>query len=173
MQTDTPAITIPKLEGETPRAYAARVEYLTMGAGRSLDRVAGQGGGKNGARVNNTTVENWSVKYGWKAAASEYDQTVATLAAQAHAESYRRELEDHRERYGKAGKALHNLAAAYLNKLAQRIKDLDSSEIKAGRLALDVRTAAAALQIAGDLEAHALRVADLLPKLDSGDDRGE
>jgi hypothetical protein len=171
MQTDTPAITIPKIEGETPRAYAARVEYLTMGAGRSLDKLR-QNHGKTTVTYTRQ-VEDWSVKYGWKAAASEYDQTVATLAAQAHADSYRRELEDHRERYGKAGKALHNLAAAYLNKLAQRIKTLESSEIKAGRLALDVRTAAAALQIAGDLEAHALRVANLLPKLDQGDDRGE
>jgi hypothetical protein len=168
--TDTATTTvIPRLEGESNRAYEMRVRYVTMGPGRSIDKVGQQSSDKRAAGH----IQRWASQFDWAATARAWDDQRAAEVSAAAADSYRRELEDHRERYGKAGKALHNLAAAYLNKLAQRIKDLDSSEIKAGRLALDVRTAAAALQIAGDLEAHALRVADLLPKLDSGDDRGE
>jgi len=159
--------TIPRLADESARAFEARRIYVEMGPSRSLEAVAQK------LDKSRTLMGRWSAQYHWSDCARAWDDQRAAEVSAAAAESYRRELEDHRERYGKAGKALHNLAVAYLNKLGQRIKDLDSSDIKAGRLALDVRTAAAALQIAGDLEAHALRVADLLPKLDSGDDRGE
>ena len=159
MTTDAPAITIPKLEGETPRAYAARVEYLTMGAGRSLDKVvAGQEGGKKGARGNNTTVENWSVKYGWKAAASEYDQTVATLAAQAHAAEYRARLEQHRADAARYGEALCGVAVEMLAQLRDVRKSIEYSPAA-------LATIARALTTGLDLRAHALDLDRLMPSL--------
>lgn len=177
--TTPPTITIPKLENETPRAYAARVEYLTMGAGRSLDRVAGQKGGKSGGRINNTTVENWSVKYGWAARATEYDATLATLAAQAHAEQYRRDLDEHRQRYQKAGRDLHAIAQGLLAQCARAVRGevvrtTDGREITIPAMELTpaaLSTAMRALMVAADLEAHALRVADLLPRLGADSER--
>ena len=67
---DTATIEIPRLPDETPRAYAARVEYLTMGAGRSLDKLR-QNHGKTTATYTRQ-VENWSAKYGWQHHAAQY-----------------------------------------------------------------------------------------------------
>lgn len=173
---ETPVIEIPRLEGETTKAYAARVEYLTMGAVRSFDKLVGQKQGKNG--VSKSAVENWSVRYGWQRSAQEYDETLATLAAQAHAQQYRDDLEDHRKRYQKAGKDLYAVAASLVTTIAQtmrgrRIIDKDGQvhiipamEITTNALSI----AARALTTAGDLEAHALRIADLLPKLSDDTD---
>ena len=156
--TAAPSIEIPRLPDETPRAYAARVAYLTMGPGRSLDKVAGQKGGREGARPNNTAVENWSRKYGWPALAAQYDATLATLAARAHAEEYQRDLEDHRKRYQQAGRALYGVAVEMLASLRKSQATIEYTPAT-------LSTIARALTVAGDLEAHALRVADLLPRL--------
>lgn len=155
---DTPAITIPKLDGETPRAYAARVEYLTMGAARSLDKVAGQKGGKSGGRVNNTTVENWSRKYGWQAHAASYDATIATLAAQAHAEEYQRDLAAHRADAMRYGQALCGVAVEMLTQLRGVSKTIDYSPAA-------LATIARALTTGLDLRAHALDLDRLMPAL--------
>jgi hypothetical protein len=166
---DPATITIPRLEGESNRAYDARVRYVTMGPDRSIEKIGQQLGYKGATPPGHVT--RWSQQYQWFESARRYDDAVAYVTIQESAAQYRKDLEDHRERYGKAGRSLYTLATAYMNKLAQRIKDLDSEEIKPSRLALDVRTAAAALTIAADLEAHALRVADLLPRL--ADDSGQ
>lgn len=163
MNTD-PVITIPRLEGETTRAYAARVEYLTMGAQRSLDKVAKRG--QNGGGYRLPSVENWSVKYEWGQHAAAYDQTLATLAAQRHAKQYVADLDRHRAEYQKTGRDLHTLARGML---AQLVKQRMSVEYRAS----DLATIARALTIAADLEAHALRIADLLPKLSADEPRHE
>jgi hypothetical protein len=164
MQTDTPITTIP---AESSRAAEARRIYVEMGVDRSTAKVAHQLG------KTKALMDRWCAKYRWVEAAQAWDDARAAESSARAAERYHADLEDHRERYGKAGRSLHALAPAYMNKLAQRIKDLDSDEIKPSRLALDVRTAAAALQIAGDLEAHALRLAEILPSLEAGHDRRE
>ncbi len=175
--TTPPQITIPKLESETPRAYAARVEYLTMGAGRSLDRLR-QNHGKTTATYTRQ-VEDWSAKYGWQRHAEQYDQTLATLAAQAHAEQYRRDLDEHRQRYQKAGRDLHAIAQGLLAQCARAVRGevvrtTDGREITIPAMELTpaaLSTAMRALMVAADLEAHALRVADLLPRLGADSER--
>jgi len=164
MDTTPTATVISRLEGESNRAYDMRVRYVTMGPSRSIDKVAAQEDGKRAARY----IQRWSQQFDWAATARAWDdQRAAEVAAQA-AEDYRKGIEDYRERYSKSGRGLHALASAYMNKLGQRIKDLDSSEITPGRLALDVRTVASALQVAGDLEAHALGIDRLLQQFDEG-----
>ena len=164
MTTDTATTVIPRLENESSRAYEMRIRYVTMGPSRSIDKVGLQSGDKRAAGY----IQRWSVQFDWAATARAWDdQRAAEVAAQA-AEDYRKGIEDYRKRYGGSGKALQNIAAVYMQKLSQRIKDLDSSEITPGRLALDVRTVASALQVAGDLEAHALGIDRLLQQLDEG-----
>jgi hypothetical protein len=169
MTTDAPIITIPRLEGESNRAYDARVRYVTMGAVRSLDKVALQLGYKSATTPGH--INKWSDRFNWVDSARRYDDAVAYLTIQDAAAQYRKDLEDHRQRYGKSGRELHALANTYIRKLADRLRSLDSADITPGRIANDVRTVAAALTVAADLEAHALRVADLLPRL--ADDSGE
>jgi hypothetical protein len=168
MTTTHPDITIPRHPDESAKAYTARVEYVTMGPSRSIDRV-GRNRGKGGAR--STVLQEWSTKYNWVDSARRYDDAVAYITIQDAAAQYRKDLEDHRQRYGKSGRELHALANTYIRKLADRLRSLDSADITPGRIANDVRTVAAALTVAADLEAHALRVADLLPRL--ADDSGE
>ncbi len=165
MKPDTATIEIPRLADETPKAYAARVEYLTMGPERSLDKLVGHVRGKSGA--SNTVVENWSVKYGWQKSARDYDETVATLAAQAHAATYRRDLEEHRTRYKQAGDELYKIARAQMIRISKQLNETGgrATTIKDADIATNLRTLAGVLTTAADLEAHALRLEELMPSL--------
>ena len=180
MTSALPQIDIPRIASETARAYAARVEYVIAGEGRSIDRLADQRRSKSGSR--STTLLNWSAKYGWVESARAYDNTIATLkaqhAAQAELSSYRDALENHRARYQKAGQDLYAIASGLLSQCARAIKgeqikgaDGKTYTIPAMELTpATVSTAMRALAIAADLEAHALRIAELLPALSRGGD---
>jgi hypothetical protein len=170
MANDAPTITIPRHANESASAYDARVRYVTMGPGRSIDKVGDQLGIRTGSKRVSRLLE-WSGRFEWVDSARRYDDAVAYVTIQESAAQYRKDLEDHRQRYGKSGRELHALANTYIRKLADRLRSLDSADITPGRIANDVRTVAAALTVAADLEAHALRVADLLPRL--ADDSGE
>lgn len=154
MTTALTTIEIPRLPNESARAYAARVEYVTMGPGRSLARL-GQSSGRH-----KTLYEQWSAKYGWVESARRYDEAVAYITVQEAAAAYRRDLEEHRERASKAGKALYGVAVEMLGKLRSAPVEYTPATLA---------TIARALTVALDIEAHALRVADLLPRLDNGE----
>lgn len=166
-----PTIEIPRLDGESSRAYEARVRYIVAGPRRSLDSVAQE------LSKSRPLIARWSKAHGWVDSAAAYDQTLASLVAHANAEQYRRDLEDHRERYQKAGKDLYAVSLALLQACArairgQKIKGADGQEYLIPAMELtpaSLSTAMRGLQAAGDLEAHALRLADLLPQLDQGD----
>lgn len=169
MSSQQPArVDIPRLDGETPRAYAARVEYLTAGAGRSLEKLR-QSIGMRSVRY----LEVWSTRYRWVEHARRYDETLAGLAAQDAATKYRAELEEHRTRYAKTGKDLHAVAAALLAQLGravygQTIKGADGNTYTIPAIELTAGTitqVSRAITTAADLEAHALRIAELLPRL--------
>lgn len=175
-----PTIEIPRLPEETNRAYSARVEYLTLGAGRSFDRLLDRPQSATIAppTKRRDTLVDWSVRYNWQEHARRYDETLASLAAQAHSEQYRKDLEEHRARYQKAGRDLHAVAQGLMGTLAQSIRGR-SIEGKDGKVytipAMEMTPntlaiAARALTIAADLEAHALRIADILPSLTDGHD---
>lgn len=150
--TNTTTIEIPKQAGERAERYEARTLYLTMGANRSQEHVAQKLG------KSRQLIGRWSAEDGWAEQASNYDQTLANLAARAHAAQYQEDLKEHRERYQKAGKALYGVATQMLASLQ---KSQSSIEYTPAALSVIAR----ALTTAGDLEAHALRVADLLPRL--------
>jgi hypothetical protein len=152
---DTATIEIPRLPGERAERHEARVLYLTMGADRSLDAVRQKLG------KSKELIERWSAADGWVEQARNYDSTLANLATRRAADSYLHDLEEHRERAGKAGKALYGVAVEMLGKLRAAPVEYTPATLA---------TIARALTVALDIEAHALRVADLLPKLDGGGD---
>lgn len=170
--TTTTSIEIPRLDGETSRQYAARVEYLAMGPGRSLVKLAEvlrQKRGKTAVR----SLEEWSSAHRWREHAAAYDRMLADLAAQAHARQYQHELEKHRDRARKVSGELYDIARALLMQCGravrgQVIKGADGNEYTIPAMDLTpatMNTAMRGLLAALDLEAHALGVDELLPRI--------
>lgn len=152
-------ITIPRHADESARAYAARVAYVTMGPQRSLDAVAQK------SAKSLPLMKRWSVAHDWQATARAWDdQQAAAIAAEAAA-AYRADLEEHRKRYQQSGKALHGVAVEMLTQLRQSARTIEYTPAA-------LATISRALTVAADLEAHALRLGELLPKL-SGDGDAE
>jgi hypothetical protein len=145
--------TIERLPDEHPARFQARVEYIVAGPDRSLELV-GQKLGKS--RV---LLERWSSADGWVDHARRWDNLIVNLRTQAEVDAYRRDLEDHRKRYGDAGKALYQVAAKMLKKLDASVPTMEATP-------QTLAIASRAMTIAADLEAHALRLGDILPKLD-------
>lgn len=161
MTTATATIELPRLDNERAERYEARVTYVTMGPNRSLEAV-GQRLGKS--RV---LMERWSTADNWVDFATTYDNQVAQLVITQATEQYRADLEDHRKRYKQVGDDLYKLARALMVRISRQ---LDASGGKATALKDDdvapaLRTLAGVLTTAADLEAHALRLEELLPRL--------
>jgi hypothetical protein len=170
--TTTATVEIPRLENERAERYQARTLYTTMGPDRSLRAVA--------QKLNKslTIVGRWSTEDDWPSLVAAYDQTLGNLAARDAAAAYRRDLEDHRKRYGDAGKSLWQVGARLLQELnaiitqpPKVIEGKDGRFYKIPGIELTPQTlaiAARAMTIAADLEAHALRLGDIFPRLDQG-----
>ena len=165
--TTAPAIEIPRLPNERNERYEARTAYLVAGADRDLRSVA--------QKFNKSVslIARWSAADRWGDLSQDYDNTLATIAAQRHAQQYLADLEENRARYGKAGKRLYNAASVLLTACEQAIagkvikgEDGVTYAIPAMKITpMALAVAMRALTVAADLEAHALRVADLLPRL--------
>lgn len=180
---ERPTIELPREEGESARAYASRVEYVTMGPGRSLDKLLArlQSAHRAPTTRRRETLADWSIQYRWQEHARKYDDAMTLIAIQEASAAYRRDLEDHRKRYGDMGKALYQVAAKLLKQLdaaagqpPKRIKGEDGRIYEIPGIEPTPQTlaiASRAVTIAADLEAHALRLGDILPKLDQ--DNGE
>jgi hypothetical protein len=168
-------ITIERLPEESSKAYAARVEYVTAGPQRSLDRLR-QNYGKTTAYTRQ--LEVWSARYDWAATARAWDDQQAAAAIQAAAEQYRADLEAHRKKAMDAGQGLYSVAGQLLKKLnsalasPRQIKGEDGLFYTLHGIdfnAAVLTTVSRALQTALDLEAHALGVDKLLPSLEADD----
>lgn len=174
---DTATIEIPRLDGETPRAYAARVEYLTMGAGRSLHKledVLRQKRGKSAVR----TLEEWSARYGWQRSAELYDQALASVAVARHRAEYDKALEEHRrkvlEKTASLTKILDGLEAQVARALTgQVIEGKDGKTYYIPKMPIEVSAVAALMRgrlTVADMEAHALDIPGLRAALLEGAD---
>jgi hypothetical protein len=155
--TVTTEIILQALENESPRAYAARVAYVTMGAGRSIDKVGDQLGIRTGSQRVSRLLE-WSRKFDWVESARTYDQTLATLAAQAHTVEYQRAIEQQRAEASKIGGELIATGRTLIGEVVRR---RDAMEYKPSDLAVAVKAILAGF----DLRAHALDLDKLLPAL--------
>jgi hypothetical protein len=148
-----------QLKQESAKAYEAFCAYCAMGAGRSIEKVAQE------YIKSVSLLRRWSVSYDWQDRIRIYDGDVAIDVAAEHTRRYLADLEDHRERYSKAGKILYHASTRLLQEFVNR-----TSGMEVGPATLS--TISRALTIAADLEAHSLGIDQLLPRLDKegGDD---
>lgn len=137
---------------EESRAYAARMRYVVMGETRSLARLSQELGKSVGL------LQRWCAQFAWVECARAYDQQLAHRAAQVHQEAYLAAVEEHRTRYGDCGKALYGVAVRCLSELQSQQGHMEFTPAS-------LLTIARAVVVAADLEAHSLRLAELLPKL--------
>ena len=144
--TTTPATVIPRLADESAKAHAAKVTYVTAGTQRSLEKLRQQIGTRS-VRY----LELWSAAHDWGATARAWDDQQAAAVEQHARTTYIADLDDHRVRYGLTGKALHA-------KAVKALALLDPATMTMPQIVAAVATAA-------DLEAHALRIGELLPRL--------
>jgi hypothetical protein len=167
--------TIERLPDESARAYRARVEYVTMGPGRSLDKLRAQSGHKAGIPNRRSTLAGWSTRFDWQATAVGWDNQQAAAIAQAKADEYRQKIEAHREKAEQAGDALFTVAGQLIKAVNQalagprKIKGEDGKVYTVHAIELNANTfsiAAKAMQVALDLKAHSLGIERLIPLLD-------
>ena len=176
-------IEIPQLDGESQRAYAARIEYITMGAGRSIDKLLARAQTENKASTTRrrATLGQWSGQFEWVKWAQKYDQEVALATVREAAQQYRANLKEHRERYHKTGRDLYAVATALMYQCNQairgkRIVDRDGVEhfIPAMEMThATLNTAIRGILAAADIEAHALQIEELMPKLSDASELDE
>lgn len=178
--SEVATIEIPRLPDETPRAYAARVEYLTMGAGRSLGKLAerGQSAGKARATQRLATLEGWSSRYGWQRSAELYDQAMVSVAVQRHKAEYDKALEEHRQKIlaktASLSRILDGLEAQVARALTgQAIEGADGKTYYIPKMPIEVSAVTALMRgrlTVADMEAHALDIPGLRAALLEGRD---
>lgn len=142
-----------QLPTESAQAYEAACTYFGMGADRSVRDVAQR------LHKSSTIIGRWSREHQWVERSRQYDAEVQQDIAAQHTAQYLADVKDHQQRYRDTGKALHTVCVRLLRRFANEI---DSMELTPNSLAVLVK----ALTTAGDLEAHALALDELLPRLE-------
>jgi TusA-related sulfurtransferase len=112
-----------RLEGESSKAFEAFCTYRDLGANRSIRKTAQKLG------KNNTTIGEWSSKYGWVERALAWD-------AEKDREARQEQLDDIK----KMRKTHADLAVAILVKAAKRLKALTEDEMTANNIIQFVET---------------------------------
>ena len=149
--SDTPRIEIPQYDGESPQAYAARVEYVTMGAKRSYNLVGQK------LRKARSQIYRWSSRYKWVECAEQYDNAVYSVEITARTQDYAQSIAAHRSTALTVGDELVTMGRALAQQITSR---LDIMEYKPS----DLQTAVKAILYGMDLKAHALELDRVLEK---------
>ena len=145
-----------RMAGEGAKPHAARVAYVTMGTGRSLERVAQQLG------KSKALMERWSTAWRWADSAATWDAAQADEAQRRAGEAYQLELEAHRRMCLQTGRALCAVATRMLSLLNDKLPTMELTPHHLG-------VVARALVTAHDLEAHALGVERLMQRMGEED----
>lgn len=165
-------IELPRIEGESARAYAARVEYVTMGPQRSLEILSQK------YTKNIQLFKKWSAQYGWVESAKKYDSDMAYITVNEAAERHRADLEAHRKEAMDSGRVLLQLANGLAKTLSDALQQPRIIEGKDGKKytlhkvvadAATLTTIGRAYTAALDLKAHALGVESLLAQLNDSE----
>jgi hypothetical protein len=168
--------TIERLPDESARAFRARVEYVTMGPDRSLEKTR-QRLGKSAAGYKRV-LEEWSTRYDWQATAQGWDNQQAAAQSQEAADRYRADLEAHRKRASDAAQGLYTVAAQLIKAMNQALANPRKIEGKDGKMytlhGIDLNASAYSAAVRGmqtalDIEGHALGLSELMPKLANDD----
>jgi len=176
----TTTIELPRLENESAKAHQARIDYVTMGSGRSFDKLLDryQSATKAPPTKRRDTIVDWSTRYGWVSSAEKYDAEINYITVNEASARHIADLEAHRAQAQQVGDALIGVGAQLVTQVSAAIKNprkikgedgkwytLHGIEMTAQTFAI----AARALQTGLDLKAHALGVDRLLPSLEDND----
>lgn len=138
------AIPIPRVQGETDKAYLALCDYCAQGPTRSLRALSDsyksgrKRGGSGAAAGDLSTLEAWSSLYGWQARANTYDVALREKA--------RAEIEEE----AVTGLALPGERVRLLKRIAARLTDEEGGEESA--LSVTLRTPPMIAQLRGVLD---------------------
>jgi hypothetical protein len=158
---------IDRRDSDTPKAYAALLDYAAMGPARSLDTLCERyrsGADPAPPTRRLTSLKDWSRQHDWQQRVQAYDDALALEASDRHTARYIADLEAHRKRASDAGEAIYITATKLLRRMNNELEEL---EITPATLGVLLR----AYTIGLDLEAHALGIDQLLPELEQKEAR--
>jgi hypothetical protein len=157
-------------DDETTKAYAAFSAYRDLGKVRSVDRAyqQQQGNSKRAARH----WWDWYEAFDWRPRAEAYDAQQERQARKDAEAAHRRQIREFQQRQQQRAEKLHRASVLLLDKALTRLADLDVDEMEPSQLVSVLRAAATATETAGNAEAAALGVEELLKALpdEPGDD---
>lgn len=152
-----------KLEEESARAYAAFCVYRDLGSGRSVDTAFQQQ--TNSKKRAHRHWWDWYESFDWKRRAEQYDAHREREARKSAEDAHRRQIREFQARQHERAEKLHRASLALIDRTLGRIEHLDVDNLEPGQLVAVLRAAAAASETAGNAEAAALGVEELLKAL--------
>lgn len=164
-----------KREDEGARAYHCFTLYRDLGPGRSIDKAYHADRAARGQQESSKSRAprrwfEWAAEHEWKRRAEAFDAHRELEARQLQAEAHREQIRQLADRQRERAARTHQAAMLLLEKGMARLKDLDPEELEPAQATAALRAAAAVAESAGNAEAGALGVEELLKVL--GDEPG-
>lgn len=163
---------------ESPQAYEAFARYCLLGPQRSHDLVSQE------LSKSIALMHRWSRTHGWVERCAAYDKAVAQERADVVQEQiraqYMADLRAHRKKSMDASRGLYTVAGEMLKRIDEALRrqplviqavdgktyEIPTVDVAPGLIAL----VKGAFQTSLDLEAHALGIDALIPRLAPADD---
>ena len=140
-----------RMEGESGKAYQARITYLLLGPQRSIAKAAQTIRDREPSNTDIRLFGEWSAKFKWTEQAEDYDSAVAYLAACQELDTYLTDVKAYYAQHRAVGRELHDTALIMLGELKNRAANLRYTP-------QTLLTIARSLEVAADLEGLALRL---------------
>lgn len=138
-------IELPRYDGESAQAYAARVHYVTSGPKRTYVST--------GERYKKamTQISRWGSRFKWVECAEQYDNAVMSVEIAARTQTYQQSIASHRAMALSVGDELVHMGRALAEQITSRLDIMDYKPS-------DLQTAVKAILYGMDLKAHALEL---------------
>lgn len=149
--SDRPRIELPRYDGESAQAYAARVDYVTAGPKRSYNLVGEK------LKKARTQIYRWASRYKWVECAEQYDNAVYSVEIATRTSVYAQSIAAHRSTALTVGDELVTMGRALAEQITSRLDIMDYKPS-------DLQTAVKAILYGMDLKAHALELDRVLEK---------
>lgn len=138
-------IELPRYDGESAQAYAARVHYVTAGPKRTYDATGAQ------YKKARTQISRWSSRFEWRKCAEQYDNALMSVEITARTQTYQQTIAAHRATALSVGDELVTMGRALAEQITARLDIMDYKPS-------DLQTAVKAILYGMDLKAHALEL---------------
>lgn len=166
-----------RLDREPPVAWAAFTTYRDLGTRRTLLAAYRQETGIKEAKQASGSWNQWAAKWRWSERVKAYDAYLDRIAREQRESAHKAELTSFRDRSRRLAAASGEASISLLTILNARLKTLEKAakekpeEIKFSMLPSMLRAAAFVGKVAGDAEANALAIDELLERLEDPDER--